>query len=69
MVICSVLKSEEKVDSIYDLSSVVTTLKVAKIKNLKQASNLACQMEKVLKELSIISDSRIADLDKMSDIY
>ena len=69
MVICSVSKNEEKVDLIYDLSSIVTTLKVAKMKNLKQGSNLAFQMEKVLKELSIMNESKIPNLDKMSDIY
>ena len=48
MVICSVSEKEEKIETIYDLSSIITTLKVAKIKNLKQGSNLAYQMEKVL---------------------
>lgn len=69
MVICSVSEKEEKIETIYDLSSIITTLKVAKIKNLKQGSNLAYQMEKVLKELSIISDAKNQDLDKMSDIF
>ena len=66
MGICSVSEKEE---TIYDLSSIVTTLKVAKMKNLKQGSNLAFQLEKVLKELSIISDSKNQNLDEMSDIY
>lgn len=69
MVICSVSEKEEKSEAIYDLSSIITTLKVAKMKNLKQGSNLAYQMEKVLKELSIISDARNQNLDEMSDIY
>ena len=69
MGICSVSEEEKQMDSIYDLSSVITTLKVAKMKNLKQGSNLAHQMEKVLKELSIINDSEINSLDKMSDMY
>ena len=51
MGICSVVEREEKIESNYDLSSIVTTLMVAKMKNLKQGSNLAYQMEKVLKEL------------------
>ena len=65
MGICSVSEKEE---TIYDLSSIVTTLKVAKMKNLKQGSNLAFQLEKVLKELSIINDSKNQNLDEMSDI-
>lgn len=69
MGICSVPEKEEKVDTIYDLSSIVTTLKVAKIKNLQQGSNLAYQLEKVLRELSIISDAKNQNLDKLSDIY
>lgn len=69
MGICSVSEKEEKIESIYDLSSIITTLKVAKMKNLKQGANLAYQMEKVLKELSIISDAKNQNLDEMSDIY
>ena len=69
MGICSVPEKEEKVDTIYDLSSIVTTLKVAKIKNLQQGSNLPYQLEKVLRELSIISDAKNQNLDKLSDIY
>ena len=68
MIVCSISNKSEDKSVSYDLSSVITTLKVAKMKNLKNGSNLAYQMEKLLKELSIINDTKNQSLDELSNI-
>lgn len=59
---------ETKIDKsvLYDLSPIVTTLKVAQMKNLKKGTNLIHQMINVLSDLSIIENSNFYDIENIN---
>lgn len=69
MVTPKIIKTETDKSVLYDLSPIVTTLKVAKMKNLQKGNNLIYQMLNVLKDLSIIENSNFYDTDNINSFY
>ncbi len=69
MVIPKTLKNKTDKSVLYDLSPIVTTLKVAKMKNLQNGNNLIYQMFNVLKDLSVIENSNFYDEENINSFY
>lgn len=69
MVIQKTLKNKTDKSVLYDLSPIVTTLKVAKMKNLQNGNNLIYQMFNVLKDLSVIENSNFYDEENINSFY
>lgn len=69
MVIQKILKNKTDKSVLYDLSPIVTTLKVAKMKNLQNGNNLIYQMFNVLKDLSVIENSNFYDEENINSFY
>lgn len=63
------IKTETDKSVLYDLSPIVTTLKVAKMKNLQKGNNLVHQMFNVLNDLSIIENSNFYDVENINSFY
>lgn len=63
------IKTETDKSVLYDLSPIVTTLKVAKMKNLQKGNNLVHQMFNVLNDLSILENSNFYDVENINSFY
>ena len=69
MGICSELDENQQYKEFYDLSSLVTTLEVAKIRNIKKGNNLIQEMAKILQDLSIVENSNFYDKNDVNSFY